>query len=140
MSEHTITIAVTVEADSAIKAHDQVAAALRGSDTIDPARNLNGITSWWVAEDQRIDGSDNDSAVFVHPGAQRQAVQVLAALGLTDGCNLTQGVDRPAVCYWERADVTDAVRALMAAVVLLDTSRGDDEVGPLLTDLVRALI
>jgi hypothetical protein len=28
------------------------------------------ITSWWIAEDERYDGSDNDSAVFVPMGQQ----------------------------------------------------------------------
>lgn len=29
------------------------------------------IDSWWIAEDDRLDGSDNDSAVFCPRGAQR---------------------------------------------------------------------
>jgi hypothetical protein len=28
------------------------------------------IDCWWIAEDDRIDGSDNDSAVFVPKGFQ----------------------------------------------------------------------
>jgi hypothetical protein len=34
--------------------------------------------SWWVAEDDRTDGSDNDSAVFVPFDTQADAVRCLA--------------------------------------------------------------
>lgn len=46
------------------------------------------LDSWWVAEDDRIDGSDNDSAVFVSPGAQREATALLHKAGLSPDCNL----------------------------------------------------
>ena len=46
-----------------------------------------GVSSWWEAEDDRVDGSDCDSAVFVHPGAQAQAIALLRAAGLTAECN-----------------------------------------------------
>ena len=37
-----------------------------------------GIDQWWVAEDERYDGSDCDSAVFVPIGKQKKwAVKVL---------------------------------------------------------------
>jgi hypothetical protein len=36
-----------------------------------------GLTSWWIAEDDRIDRSDCDSAVFVNPGGQAQASRIL---------------------------------------------------------------
>lgn len=45
------------------------------------------LECWWLAEDDRIDGSDNDSAVFVHPGAQKAAFDLLYAAGLTAECN-----------------------------------------------------
>lgn len=35
------------------------------------------IDSWWIAEDDRIDGSDNESAVFVSYGTQRHCINVL---------------------------------------------------------------
>jgi hypothetical protein len=41
------------------------------------------VESWWIAEDDRHDGSDNDSAVFVHTGSQHEAWQILAAASLT---------------------------------------------------------
>lgn len=41
------------------------------------------LDSWWVANDERFDGSDCDSAVFVHRGTQSQARLVLRANGYT---------------------------------------------------------
>lgn len=41
------------------------------------------VESWWIAEDDRHDGSDNDSAVFVIPGKQMEAYRRLRTLGLT---------------------------------------------------------
>ena len=38
---------------------------------------------WWIAEDDRRDGSDNDSAVFVHPGKQMEAYRLLRLHQLT---------------------------------------------------------
>ena len=46
------------------------------------------IESWWVAEDDRQDGSDNDSAVFVSPGNQAIASALLHAQGMTPDCNI----------------------------------------------------
>lgn len=34
------------------------------------------IDSWWIAEDDRHDGSDNDSAIFVPRGAQMDLASV----------------------------------------------------------------
>lgn len=42
----------------------------------------NGIDCWWIAEDQRFDGSDNDSAVFVNMGKQQEAYKLLTEKGL----------------------------------------------------------
>lgn len=40
------------------------------------------VEDWWIAEDERYDRSDNDSAVFVIPGKQEEAVALLRAHGL----------------------------------------------------------
>lgn len=40
------------------------------------------IDSWWFAEDERYDRSDCDSAVFVKPGKQAEAVALLREHGL----------------------------------------------------------
>jgi hypothetical protein len=39
------------------------------------------IDCWWIAEDDRIDGSDNDSAVFVPKGTQAQWQRAVKAYG-----------------------------------------------------------
>lgn len=44
--------------------------------------------SWWVAEDDRSDGSDCDSAVFVEPGNQAIASLLLHAARLTPANNV----------------------------------------------------
>lgn len=46
---------------------------------------------WWIAEDERHDGSDNDSAVFVTPGLQAAASRLLVGAGLTPVHNLITG-------------------------------------------------
>lgn len=40
------------------------------------------VDSWWIAEDERHDRSDLDSAVFVVPGQQVEARNVLLGKGL----------------------------------------------------------
>lgn len=42
------------------------------------------LDSWWVANDERFDGSDTDSAVFVRKGCQEQARALLREHGLVD--------------------------------------------------------
>lgn len=41
------------------------------------------LDSWWVANDERFDGSDTDSAVFVAKGNQKKAREVLWEAGLS---------------------------------------------------------
>lgn len=41
------------------------------------------LDSWWVANDERFDGSDCDSAVFVKPGNQAAARRLLRQAGLS---------------------------------------------------------
>jgi hypothetical protein len=40
------------------------------------------LDSWWIANDERFDGSDCDSAVFVKPGMQEISREVLRQHGL----------------------------------------------------------
>ena len=61
--EHTILVAVTVYAPDWQAAQAKVMQHL-------PKPGADGIDSWWIAEDERADGSDNDSAVFVPMGKQ----------------------------------------------------------------------
>jgi hypothetical protein len=61
--EHTILVAVTVYAPTWEAAQAKLMLNL-------PKPGVDGIDSWWIAEDERSDGSDNDSAVFVPKGRQ----------------------------------------------------------------------
>jgi hypothetical protein len=51
-------------------------------------RPFGAIECWWIAEDVRYDGSDNDSAVFVTPGVQIEAFTLLTTHGLTPTHNM----------------------------------------------------
>lgn len=61
--EHTILVAFTVYAPDWTAAQATLMRQL-------PKPGSNDIDSWWIAEDERYDGSDNDSAVFVPMGKQ----------------------------------------------------------------------
>jgi hypothetical protein len=70
--------------------------------------NLRGVdVSCWQAEDDRTDGSDNDSAVFVPMGAQ---TEVRAAIGEADWSDL------------EGASTDDVAAALVGAAEHLEPS------------------
>lgn len=79
--EHVIITAIVVETDSSREDAEKYlhlrmpAPGRRGDESIQ-------IDSWWVAEDTRYDRSDNDSAVFVIPGKQNEAVKLLREHGL----------------------------------------------------------
>lgn len=88
MSEHIILVAFEVDADNRIHAEQVVRTAM----PIPGRQHVFGsLESWWVAEDDRHDGSDNDSAVFVRPGNQNRARAVLFAEHLTDVHNVVMG-------------------------------------------------
>jgi hypothetical protein len=57
------------------------------------------LECWWVAEDDRHDGSDNDSAVFVNYGSQQDAWKTLISTPDPDpdreGWTLTQECNNP---------------------------------------------
>lgn len=59
---HVILVAFAIYAPSRVDAHRRLMRMLPR-----PAEDgyLGTLDSWWVAENDRIDGSDNDSAVFV---------------------------------------------------------------------------
>jgi hypothetical protein len=69
MEEHVILIAFTVEAlGDREEAEAILKHALQGvRQDADDARTPR-VDSWWVAEDDRHDGSDNQAAVFVPYG------------------------------------------------------------------------
>jgi hypothetical protein len=76
-----------------------------------------------VAEDDRRDGSDCDSAVFVEPGNQRAAVEVLHRLRMTPSCNLMQGAETRD--QWE-PEAPDTA-ALWAALARCDEAKDDPD-------------
>lgn len=55
--------------------------ACYGADDLDQGITLD---AWWVANDERFDGSDTDSAVFVRRGEQSNARVKLRQYGLVD--------------------------------------------------------
>lgn len=63
---HTILVAFTVHAPDWLAAQEQLMRQLPNPNH----PGVDGIDSWWIAEDVRMDGSDNDSAVFVPLGSQ----------------------------------------------------------------------
>lgn len=66
MAEYTFHVAFNVIAPSRQEAEIALAGVL-------PTPNATTPTCWWIAEDDRLDGSDNDSAVFVPKGSQADA-------------------------------------------------------------------
>lgn len=81
-TEHCVIIAVTVRANTP----QQAARAVY--DAMPVITSERPITSWWHADDARWDGSDNDSAVFVTPGNQAHAADILVMHGLTGAWNI----------------------------------------------------
>jgi hypothetical protein len=82
--EHTILVAFSVTEK------DRTAAQRRLLPALQSVLESNGgpAESWWIAEDDRIDGSDNDSAVFVPMGAQEQVSSALYRNFLTPEHNV----------------------------------------------------
>jgi hypothetical protein len=66
------TFLVAVVAPSEQDVHDFLLASPLG-----PGAEDSPIDCWWIAEDDRHDGSDNDSAVFVPRGAQSDVASLL---------------------------------------------------------------
>lgn len=83
MAAHTILIAFVVHGTDRADAQRELMLRLPDpvSDKYWPSVGPHEvIDSWWIAEDDRIDGSDNDSAVFVPMGSQQAAVRSLTAM------------------------------------------------------------
>lgn len=83
MDEHVILVAFHVKAANRQHAHYALTNRL-----IDEELLGDSIQEWWVAEDDREDGSDNDSAVFCRLGNQEQAARALYLEGLAEKHNL----------------------------------------------------
>lgn len=81
--EHTFIIAVMMRDNTGTHDRGDAEAALvalmpRPAAVDDHRISLEG---WWVAEDDRLDPSDNDSAIFVPKGMQAHVEQILASKG-----------------------------------------------------------
>lgn len=84
MSEQVILIAVQVEADTREAAGNFV------HDMLETREDHPNWIAYWTAEDDRVETSDCDSAVFVKPGYQSAASQLLNEHGLTDNVNVVE--------------------------------------------------
>ena len=80
---HTVLVAVSVFADTPAEAERKVMGLLPY-----PVADENSLDCWWIADDNRTDGSDCDSAVFVTPGMQAAASRLLFEEGMTDSWNI----------------------------------------------------
>jgi hypothetical protein len=96
MTSHIILVAFEVEREGSREDAERVLHAALG-ETLGEHHAIVGtdkrfitgsIDSWWVAEDDRLDGSDCDSAVFVRPGEQHRASKRLFDQDLTDAHNV----------------------------------------------------
>lgn len=115
--EHIILVAFEVNAHSRRQAHTRLMEHLGSPDHV-------SVGAWWVAEDDRRDGSDNDSAVFVHPGMKGPALALLAKhrmahAPILDGpqrCprDATATIDADGVCDAHGADCVDLLIAVRA--------------------------
>lgn len=88
MSEHVIFVACTVDAKTPHDAMTLLGESLNAGRTRFPE-----FSSWWIAQDDRNDGSDNDSAVMVLPGLAHEAGKVLLEEGLTVGANVPAKIE-----------------------------------------------
>lgn len=96
-AEHTILIAVVIQATTREEAHQHAMGVMPNH----PSEAEAPLISWWIAEDDRHDGSDCDSAVFVDPGAQLVAHDALRQHDLTSTLN------RPSVVYPTRFEIPE---------------------------------
>lgn len=78
MEEHIILVAFQVKAESLEQAHVDLLFDLERIPLI-VNDDYTGVHGWWVAEDNRMDGSDEDSAIFVRKGSQKVISKLLAS-------------------------------------------------------------
>lgn len=79
-------VAFDLKGRSARDVHEWLQSVMPGGDSTYKSLNHGDIhlDSWWVANDERFDRSDCDSAVFVSKGNQRVARQLLRDAGLVE--------------------------------------------------------
>lgn len=69
---HVIMVAFEVDADTMANAQTTLMDWLPA-----PSQTDGDIDCWWIAEDERYDGSDCDSAVFVPMGMQAPTTRLI---------------------------------------------------------------
>lgn len=74
--EHTLLVGVSMHGATREQAMERLMLLLP-TPTVD-----SGVEDWWLADDDRVDGSDRDSAVFCKTGHQREATAMLRKVGL----------------------------------------------------------
>lgn len=84
--EHTILVAFSVKSGSRTEAMAEIYKVLPN------VPEHEKLVCWWIAEDDRMDNSDEDSAVFVTPGNQESASFLLRIMKQTPKHNV---VNRP---------------------------------------------
>ena len=79
MPHHVVLVAVEIDSDQAATLEEAQELLIEHVLPHYPDANpYTPVTGWWIAEDDRVDGSDNDSAVFVPKGWQESAAQFVA--------------------------------------------------------------
>lgn len=79
------------------------------------------LDSWWVANDERFDGSDTDSAVFVPKGTQERARNILKGADFRDdlvtcvACRSTQDGVHRIDCVTRNAEVASGLQPTLQA-------------------------
>lgn len=139
MNEHTILVAIDVEAPSRELAQEALTSWMptpREGYTYLSDRGSAVLDSWWIATDDRIDGSDRDSAVFVRPGLQQDAGRLLEFAGMAEfiaGCGAGVNANdrseeaqrtRDRISHWQPEVPDDTVIDLLMRVGE-DVSRGE---------------
>lgn len=85
-NEHTFLVAFSVYGET----REEAELALHGELLEHPVSATDSpIESWWVAEDDRRDGSDRDSAVFVAKGGQANASRLMEREMASASWNIT---------------------------------------------------
>jgi hypothetical protein len=94
MTEHVFLVGVVVDTDlpestGSTHGNSRQAAEVALHDALIPTLHSrdrrSAVESWWIAEDDRTDGSDLDSATFCKRGSQQDATDALRAADLAWG-------------------------------------------------------
>lgn len=95
---HIILVAIHMRHNTREGAMELIATGLNSSPILSPHAERGGlghVEAWWIAEDDRVDGSDCDSAVFVFPGMQHTAAELLLENELTTQTSKDEYATRP---------------------------------------------